>query len=148
MGTKMVKVAKQSVTLPLRWFVFRQNNSGGSFDYDENVGIHVYIQATSAKEANNRAEAIGIYFNGCEDGRDCDCCGDRWYSLWGDESGQDEFPMIGMFIRGADFQYRDYALLDEVGSMKDGYDVFHFYDGTRQYGIPQLNDGEVDTRVI
>jgi hypothetical protein len=21
----------------------------------------------------------GIYFNGVEDGQDCECCGDRWY---------------------------------------------------------------------
>lgn len=60
------------------WYEFRQNNSGGGFDIDEDVSVYVLIQATSYVEANNKAEDIGIYFDGCDTGRDCDCCGDRW----------------------------------------------------------------------
>lgn len=63
----------------LKFYHFRQNNSGGSFDVNDNVNVHVLIQAHSASEANGRAEEIGIYFDGVEDGCDCDCCGDRWY---------------------------------------------------------------------
>lgn len=62
-----------------KFFHFSQNNSGGSFAVGETVAHHVIIEAHSAKEANDRAEDIGIYFNGCEDGSDCHCCGDRWY---------------------------------------------------------------------
>jgi hypothetical protein len=63
----------------LRWYEFRQNNSGGSFVMDDEVSIHVFIQAESADAANQKAEKVGIYFDGCEDGSDCSCCGDRWY---------------------------------------------------------------------
>jgi len=63
------------------FYAFSQNNSGGSFHDDHVSGVSkfVIIEADSADEANERAEAIGLYFNGCDDGRDCSCCGDRWY---------------------------------------------------------------------
>lgn len=73
------------------YFHFCQNNSGGSFDVDERVAEHVIIEANSADHANEIAEGIGIYFNGVDDGQDCECCGDRWYSVWG--KGYDE-PLI------------------------------------------------------
>ncbi len=62
----------------MSWFDFRQNNSGGHFHVDDRVGHYVLIEATSHHCANKRAEEIGIYFDGVEDDRDCDCCGDRW----------------------------------------------------------------------
>ena len=67
-----------------KFFHFSQNNSGGSFDINETVAHHVIIEAHSAKEANARAVDIGIYFNGCDTGADCTCCGDRWSTAWGD----------------------------------------------------------------
>lgn len=75
-----------------RWFTFDQNNSGGNFVYDEQAGIStkVLIEAHSAAEANRIAQQIGLYFDG--DG-DCSCCGDRWYSKWTDDEG-DEEPLI------------------------------------------------------
>lgn len=148
MRTSIVKVTPNHVIKELRWYSFRQNNSDGRFYYDDNLGIEVFIQATSADEANSRAENLGIYFNGCDEGRDCPCCGDRWYSLWNSDEGEVEFPKISLYIRDKGFQTREYALLDDRAGMKNGYDVFHYYDGTRQYGIPQLIDGEEDTRVI
>ncbi len=62
------------------WFEFRQNNSGGAFveDEDNGLGPHVWIEAHHADHANERAEKIGIYFDGVSEGVDCDCCGDRW----------------------------------------------------------------------
>jgi len=68
------------------FFTFEQNNSGGSFAYDEPAGItvNVIIEAANAAEANDKAEEIGLYFNGCRDGRDCECCGDRWYATYDD----------------------------------------------------------------
>ena len=64
-----------------KFYQFRQNNSGGSFDHSEADGIGwlVVIEANSADHANQRAERIGLYFDGCSDGIDCSCCGDRWY---------------------------------------------------------------------
>lgn len=74
------------------FYCFNQNNSGGSFQIDDRVSEYVIIEADSASEANDRAENVGIYFNGCDDERDCPCCGDRWYPAWKDEG--DTSPTI------------------------------------------------------
>lgn len=78
-------------TVTTRFFTFNQNNSGGSFDHDRHSGIgyNVVIEAIDEKDALRRAEDIGLYFNGCDTGMDCSCCGDRW-SDWLDEGT--EFP--------------------------------------------------------
>ena len=61
----------------MKWFKFRQNNSGGSF-----VGTPlVFIKAYNAEHANDIAQGQGIYFNGVADGIDCGCCGDRWFPV-------------------------------------------------------------------
>lgn len=75
----------------LQYFHFSQNNPGGSFDIDDTIAHHVIIQAHYAEEANNIARDIGIYFNGCETGADCSCCGDRWYEAYGQGT---ETPLI------------------------------------------------------
>lgn len=75
------------------FFEYNQNNSGGSFDYVEEAGIthNVIIEADDAREADWRAEQIGLYFGG--EG-DCECCGDRWYPQvgWGSAPDGDEVP--------------------------------------------------------
>jgi hypothetical protein len=70
------------------WFHFSQNNSGGSW-----VGpMHVVIEARDAGHANERAvKECGLYFNGVGEGRDCSCCGDRWYAA---QNEGEEFPHI------------------------------------------------------
>ena len=72
-----------------KFYTYNQNNSGGHFEHkpDNGIGKYVIIEADSAKEANDKAEEIGLYFDGCESGRDCDCCGDRWYSKDDDSEG-------------------------------------------------------------
>lgn len=62
------------------FYSFRQNNSGGSFriDPDAGISVNVIIEADSATEANERANEIGIYFQGVYWEQDCECCGDRW----------------------------------------------------------------------
>lgn len=74
----------------MQFYTFKQNNSGGSFDEDERAGIGyaVCIEAQSAAEANDRALAIGLYFDGSDSGADCPCCGDRWYPAYEDEAEQ------------------------------------------------------------
>ena len=66
----------------MRFFTYRQNNSGGDFVVDDNVNVYTIIEANDSTEADMIAESVGIYFNGCEDGLDCDCCGDRWGRAW------------------------------------------------------------------
>ena len=77
----------------MAWFEYDQNNSGGSFDIDPRSGLgpRVWIEAASDTEAQERALSLGIYFDGCDEGHDCDCCGDRWYRVWGAGS---EYPEI------------------------------------------------------
>lgn len=77
----------------MSWYNYRQNNSGGSFVYDEYSGIsvNVWIEADNAVHADDRAINIGLYFDGDED---CSCCGDRWSSkssYWNDDA-EDEDP--------------------------------------------------------
>lgn len=76
------------------FYTFTQNNSGGSFVTDDisGIGEYVIIEAKSAKQANEIAENKGIYFNGCDDGTDCSCCGDRWYPV--DESDGNYTPLV------------------------------------------------------
>ena len=71
------------------FYMFDQNNSGGSFIKDDTLAHFVIIEADSAKEANEIAESKGIYFDGCETGDDCPCCGDRWSSQYDDKDGEE-----------------------------------------------------------
>ena len=52
------------------FYTYRQNNSGGSFVYDEERSLaqYVIVEADSIAEANERAEMLGISFNGVENG--------------------------------------------------------------------------------
>ena len=63
----------------MKFYLFNQNNSGGFFKSDKNITNNVAIEAESLAKAEAFAFSIGIYYNGCEDGIDCECCGDRWY---------------------------------------------------------------------
>jgi hypothetical protein len=74
------------------FYTYSQNNSGGSFVINESVGQYVIIEADSPGEADRLAEEVGIYFNGCDRGEDCNCCGDRWYEQYSESA--DEEPMI------------------------------------------------------
>lgn len=72
----------------MAFFHYDQNNSGGHFDYDLLRGVteHVVIEAPNALMADAMLRSIGGYFDGCESGRDCSCCGDRWRMAVGDGS--------------------------------------------------------------
>lgn len=63
-----------------KFYLFNQNNSGGTFVIDENAGIGfcVVVEAENEEQAISRAENIGLYWDGVADEIDCECCGDRW----------------------------------------------------------------------
>lgn len=61
------------------FFEYRQNNSGGRFNIDDTLTVRVIVEAKDKEQAIQIGENLGIYFNGCDEGRDCPCCGDRWY---------------------------------------------------------------------
>jgi len=81
-------------TINTKFYTYRQNNSGGRFTISEKEGIseYVIIEAINAEHSNTRAEEIGLYFDGCETGNDCSCCGDRWHRA--DESYGSDVPSI------------------------------------------------------
>lgn len=75
-----------------KFYTYMQNNSGGYWQVDPNKGVAhiVIVEAIDSKDANNRAEKIGLYFDGWND---CPCCGTRWDSQWG-ESDATEIPTV------------------------------------------------------
>lgn len=115
------------------FFTYSQNNSGGSFDFDPEAGISVYVivEAEDAEAANGKAECIGLYFDGYGD---CSCCGDRWCEQWSDRDGEKVPSVYGEPVSDHDFE-------GEFGSkwIKDGPECYvHFSDGTVQaYGLPK-----------
>lgn len=121
--------------MDMAFFDYRQNNSGGGFEIDEDKGIsiHVIIEAESAEEADGKAEAIGLYFDGLGD---CPCCGDRWSSAWGPG---DKVPSVyGDPVSDYVFEV-DYG----IKWNKSGPEAFvHFADGLIQgYGLPKKQLG-------
>jgi hypothetical protein len=93
-----------------KFFEYSQNNSGGSFDIDDAKGIgpRVWIEARDAQEADSLAGRLGIYFDGCESGLDCSCCGDRWSSAWGEGSAEPEIS------QEYDFNWHDTVYLHRL----------------------------------
>jgi hypothetical protein len=63
----------------MKFYEYKQNNSGGSFMMDSQLCHNLIIEANSSEEAELKAESMGVYFNGCDEEIDCPCCGDRWY---------------------------------------------------------------------
>lgn len=111
-----------------KFWTFSQNNTGGSFDFDEAAGItnFVVVEANDADDAKERAEKIGLYWNGCDDGRDCPCCGDRWSEPWGD--GEVE-PMI-YSSRPSDYDSGAFA----IRWMKPAREIcVHHIDGRKEW---------------
>ena len=73
----------------MKWFHYRQNNSGGYFRGPR----HVVVQAVNAALADATAESFaGVYFDGYSRGFDCSCCGDRWSRAWDGE--YEDKPMV------------------------------------------------------
>lgn len=71
----------------LKWFHYRQNNSGGYLIVNDEVAEDVFIQASSAAEAEERAEAIFA-----ENSEYCECCGRRWSTGWKSDSDGTDVP--------------------------------------------------------
>lgn len=68
----------------MAFFYYRQNNSGGKTYNNETVGAWVIMEHIDARWANDFVQECTngqVYFDGCEIGKDCRCCGDRWNSV-------------------------------------------------------------------
>jgi hypothetical protein len=107
-----------------KFYHFSQNNSGGSFHFDEVAGIthNVVVEAIDYMHANMLAEKIGLYFDG--DG-DCPCCGDRWYSQWGETDGKDVPSIYGEPVE---------SQISSIAWMPAGKEtVVHYLDGRKEW---------------
>lgn len=110
---------KKTIEIDTRFYHYHQNNSGGVFHYDHDRGLseNVIVEAQSAAEADDRAERIGLYFDGSGD---CDCCGSRWSSMdngWSQEG--DDVPKI----------YGDTAPWMYTGGWtEENHTYVHYYD--------------------
>ena len=120
------------------YYTYSQNNTGGIFD--EDVGRYVIVQACSSDVANDLAEPYAeVYFDGCESGRDCSCCGDRWYRQW-DNDGEKLPEVYGSKIPKAvlnsklDMEVR----LEKLEKFKKSFDK----------GISPYSFGDVRIRVV
>lgn len=113
----------------MMFFHFSQNNSGGSFDFDEDRGIthHVVIEAKSKDHASAIAQDIGIYFDGVRKGMDCGCCGDRWYEPYAD--GDDTPKVYGKSPETYDSMFM---------WMDEGKEIcVHYLDGRMEWFGPK-----------
>jgi hypothetical protein len=84
-----------------KFYEISQNNSGGSFTLDDKLCHRLFIEADSSDEAASIAENLGCYWDGCETGQDCSCCGDRWYRPWNSDG----------------------INLDEINTKRNGYEI-------------------------
>lgn len=114
------------------FYAFIQNNSGGRFHREHADGIshYVVVEGQDYEEIIRRAETIGLYFDGCESGRDCSCCGDRWYRPWGDSELTETPTIYGVEVSSGDY-------VDQSGYgtpwIKDGPEGYiHYLNGTIQ----------------
>lgn len=122
------EINKRNMKIAL-WYEFNQNNSGGSFIENDKVTHRIFIQAMSLKDAVSKSEELGVYFNGCDSGIDCPCCGDRW-----SEPNALEFPVD--WGKGSVFnnieEYSEY-MAKNYGWFEMKNDSYLYYlDGTKK----------------
>jgi hypothetical protein len=124
------------------FYEFSQNNSGGSFDVDENVCHRVVIEATSEDHARDILEPMIA-----GQSASCPCCGDRWTPYYADELNIEKFKEsgygVGVYSHYADAEKRWFDLYgnlprltepewtDEYGSRKFLGKVY--FDTIEQY---------------
>lgn len=112
-----------------KFFEFDQSNSGGSFITDDKVCHRLFIEADSVEEAIEKAESLGCYWNGVDNGRDCPCCGDRWSGPWNDgESYPMEYDLRNKIVFNSVEEHAQY-LANNFGWTSPDIRIF-YADGT------------------
>ena len=104
--------------LETKFYEFNQNNSGGSFDVDENVCHRVIIEAIDAKHAQSIFEPMIKNQSGS-----CPCCGDRWSSYDHDEIELSKWKengySVGVYIHYKDAEERWFKLYGEFPRIEE-----------------------------
>lgn len=104
------------------FYAYPQTNSAGRFIQTADLAAFVIIEAISCEDADERAESLGIYFDGVVNGKDCRCCGDRWTRT---TRGTDEPRVWGNTPDQTIRQCR------EMG-VENAHYVVHYRDGRKQ----------------
>jgi hypothetical protein len=116
----------------MKLYEFNQNNSGGYFVTNENLCHRVFIEADNVREAIEKAEQLGCYWDGVNKGIDCSCCGDRWRKWIGDDDYKNieriNEDYSGKIIFKNTEEYIQF-LADEYGWTKPDARIF-YKDGT------------------
>lgn len=119
------------------FYLFDQNNSGGSFVVNDKLCHRLFIEADSAEEAVSIAENLGCYWDGVDNGIDCPCCGDRWYRSC-EEVNMDKYREEGYVVSVYDGIYKN--TVAEWNRRYGGYEIIgkpHFetskYSSSRSY---------------
>jgi hypothetical protein len=118
------------------FYEFNQNNSGGRFVRNASVDHYVQIEANSLSEAIERAQNIGIYFNGVSEGSDCGCCGDRWYE-----------PYDGDKLHDVPCHYNSPLTLANLSPTKNPREhtvVIHYLDGRVMYTTSECENKDLN----
>lgn len=102
----------------MKYFTYNQNNSGGYFIRNDEVADYVIIQASSAKEADEKMSDISYDHDSY-----CQCCGERWW-IDSDESDGKDGPMV----------YKD--------DIRDSFEVN--FDANNAYALIYNIDGTID----
>ena len=119
-------VAEEKPTGPTKFYTYRQNNSGGSWT---GPAKYVIVEATSALDADKRAQTKGLYFDGSGD---CSCCGTRWSEAYEGE-GESE-PKI------YDSPAREYTT--EYASFGDDVVIFYADGREDRWDIPVVKKND------
>jgi hypothetical protein len=106
----------------MTFYEWKQNNSGGVFFVNENLSNRVVIEADTYEQAEAKAFDFGIYYEGCRDGRDCDCCGDRWY---------EGHELTESCLEGKTLDEYLQWMADQYG-WEDPDIIVHYADGTKK----------------
>lgn len=103
-----------------KFFMFNQNNSGGSFDVDENVCHRVVIEAIDGAHARSIFEPMIE----CQSGS-CPCCGDRWYPEHTDEINLSEWKEKGypVTVYGDGISHAESLWMAKYGSFTRAHEL-------------------------
>jgi hypothetical protein len=119
-------MARKKEETGLKFYEYSQNNTGGSFITDDKLCHRLYIEANNSAEADSIAEDLGCYWNGVDEGSDCQCCGDRW-------SGAYSAIDLTSMTREKDSSYpvelwvdRKTPADEELASLKERYSEFEW----------------------
>lgn len=104
----------------MNFYMWRQNNTGGSFITDGDLSRFVVIEAEGYAQAEEKALNLGIYYNGVDSDRDCSCCGDRWYE--GDLVGLEDGDTIEAYLQREEDEY----------PCRETMTILHLADGSKK----------------